>query len=346
MNNNNKRSKKPLAFILLTAMLIFVLPMIASATPTVSITSPPTAANLTFAAAGTNTWIAAQGTDPDGSIGQVTITFDSDIEKSTASDVKVRAYGGVDGTTLLTLINESNIQGILFGFGDGTADNVLTKNVNSTYAQAIATVNANVDESETVTKVEFDIYDEGSDTDPLTISLILTPPGMDIPKSVEGYVQLNLKDISKKVGGVTVSIGKTVSGVYTETVKTTVTADDGYFELPAIPDGSYDMRFSAAGYLMREVTGIAVTSGQKVTVSNASSPIVLWGGNLNDSIDNAVNATDLSILLASFNKTEGTPGYSDVANLNNDTAVNATDLSIMLGNFNKTGANYPVYTLP
>jgi len=156
-----------------------------------------------------------------------------------------------------------------------------------------------------------------------------------------GYVKLQLKNISGLTGGVTVS----VINAQNETVNTAVvTADDGYFELSGISNGTYTVTIAANGYMTRSIPNVNITAGTAVVIANSGSPIELLAGNLNG--DNFVNATDLSVLLASFNKTDQDQGYNSVANLNNDNAINASDLSILLGNFNKTCDSYSAWILP
>ncbi|MFQ5807676.1 MAG: dockerin type I domain-containing protein, partial [Phycisphaerae bacterium] len=67
-------------------------------------------------------------------------------------------------------------------------------------------------------------------------------------------------------------------------------------------------------------------------------------GDLNG--DGVVNLSDLAILLSSYGKCEGEPGYIPEADLEPDGCVNLTDLAVLLAHYGETCLASPVVPEP
>ncbi|MEM7798347.1 MAG: dockerin type I domain-containing protein, partial [Chloroflexota bacterium] len=119
-------------------------------------------------------------------------------------------------------------------------------------------------------------------------------------------------------------------GVITPTYSYSTTTDQsGQFTLSGMAPGTYDVAVKTPSSL-RIVQQLTLTAGNNV--ANFGTVI---GGDVNG--DNAVTLLDFSILSASFNLAQGSPGYDARADLNNDGQVTALDFSILASNFNTTG---------
>ena len=118
---------------------------------------------------------------------------------------------------------------------------------------------------------------------------------------------------------------------------------DGLFEF-LLDAGTYNFIISRSGYLERTIANVNVTMGSLTNLSNFDNPISLLAGDVNG--DRSINANDLSVLLAAFNKTTSDSDYNIAADLNGDGSINANDLSVLLSNFNKTASDYPTWILP
>ena len=109
----------------------------------------------------------------------------------------------------------------------------------------------------------------------------------------------------------------------------TQTEEDGTYTLtfPAAPAGTtYTLKIKKPGYLVYTITDIPLTDGMdigKVDISHLA-------GDING--DGVVNAEDLTILLAQFNKP---PHEEDNADIDGNGIVNAVDLTYLLAGFNK-----------
>ncbi|HZJ98611.1 MAG TPA: dockerin type I domain-containing protein, partial [Tissierellaceae bacterium] len=127
------------------------------------------------------------------------------------------------------------------------------------------------------------------------------------------------------------------------TIAETHTGTDGGFEL-SLDAGIYDIVLSKSGYLERKISNVVVIQDLPTNLANNDNPISLLAGDING--DKSINANDLSVLLAAFNKTTSDAGYNEAADLNGDGSINANDLSMLLSNFNKTASDYPEWILP
>ncbi len=100
---------------------------------------------------------------------------------------------------------------------------------------------------------------------------------------------------------------------------------DAYFAVLSDPAGHSDVQRCAAD---ADLDGL-------VTTADLEPLLDLLGTCLGDiSINQAIDLTDLSVLLTNFGMT-GSPGYEQ-GNLNGDEAIDLTDLSIMLTRFGQT----------
>ncbi|MEM7798766.1 MAG: dockerin type I domain-containing protein [Chloroflexota bacterium] len=119
-------------------------------------------------------------------------------------------------------------------------------------------------------------------------------------------------------------------GVVTPTFSFNTTTDqNGQFTVNGITPGTYDVAVKPA-------TGLRVV--QELTLAaggNSADFGTVPGGDVNG--DNEVTLIDFSILSASFNLSEGDPGYDLRADLNGDNQVTALDFSILASNFNQSG---------
>lgn len=110
---------------------------------------------------------------------------------------------------------------------------------------------------------------------------------------------------------------------------------DGNYSISSIPEGTYYVKASKAGFVSNAVKVIVTGEGNIGGVS-----VTLYGGDVNT--DKMINAADLLALLSDFGKTGQdsiTNGYADI---NEDTAVNAADLLELLANYGKVDATLPV----
>jgi glucose/arabinose dehydrogenase len=123
--------------------------------------------------------------------------------------------------------------------------------------------------------------------------------------------------------------GNNVTPVYTHNV---ITDQNGNFSIPAIPAGVYTIAVKGTNTLRRVKTGQTLIIGD-----NAISFGTLKDGDVNN--NNMINLSDLGLLLASYNKIAGDPGYNINADLNRSGAVNLSDLGLMLSNYNNLGEN-------
>ncbi|WP_242853064.1 pectate lyase family protein [Pseudobacteroides cellulosolvens] len=148
--------------------------------------------------------------------------------------------------------------------------------------------------------------------------------------SISGYVKPDLNGSSADLR----------SGFKMEVigVGSTVTNNNGYFELPNVPQGSsYTVKISKASYLTREIRNVNNASG--VMVGPQSSPVLMMAGDING--DNAINMTDIIQIAKAFNASKGGSGYNEAYDLNMDGSVNMTDIIVIAKYFGKTSSDYP-----
>ena len=103
----------------------------------------------------------------------------------------------------------------------------------------------------------------------------------------------------------------------------------GNFSVPGIVPGTYQVAVKTANTLQKIVTTALVIG------SNALAVGELAAGDADN--DNAVTATDFSVLVTTFNLGSGAAGYDDRADFNGDDAVTALDFSLLATNYNTTG---------
>ncbi|MBL7743632.1 MAG: DUF4082 domain-containing protein [Chitinophagaceae bacterium] len=114
----------------------------------------------------------------------------------------------------------------------------------------------------------------------------------------------------------------------------TTTDNTGQFTITGLPVGTFNVKVKSSHTLARVKTGQVLVTG-----GNAISFGTLLEGDANN--DNYVTAIDFSVLLNSYNKTIGDPGYDARADFNNDGFVTAIDFSLLLANYNQAGENNP-----
>lgn len=154
--------------------------------------------------------------------------------------------------------------------------------------------------------------------------------------SITGTVTLQGRPVAPNAQWVVpIQVELYVSGNPTpiETFNTT-TDNTGQFTITGVPTGTFNIRVKNAHTLARVLTGQTL-----VLPSNNFNFGTLIEGDVNN--DNFVTLADLSLLINSFNKTVGDPGYDARADLNNDNFVTLADLSLLINNFNQAGENNP-----
>ena len=107
----------------------------------------------------------------------------------------------------------------------------------------------------------------------------------------------------------------------------------GYFtvSVAGLPNGTYDWRVKGPKYLANAGT-VALTGATTTSVEMGLMRV----GDANN--DNVVNATDFTILKATFGKSIGDPGYDDRADFTGERVVNASDFALLRINFGSAGA--------
>ncbi len=117
------------------------------------------------------------------------------------------------------------------------------------------------------------------------------------------------------------------STIFTRTV---TPAANGDYTLTVIPLKLYTVGIKGAKWL-RSILVADTTTGN-VTGLNAT----LRGGDAND--DNAIDISDLLLLIAHYNQQQGTGGYLETADFNSDGSCDISDLLLLIGNYNSIGS--------
>ncbi|MDX9864733.1 MAG: dockerin type I domain-containing protein, partial [Anaerolineaceae bacterium] len=111
----------------------------------------------------------------------------------------------------------------------------------------------------------------------------------------------------------------------------TVNTDNmGEFSIPGLVPGTYDILVKGATTLQNKLSSKVISTGL-----NAFTMGTLKEGDSNN--DNYVNATDFSMLAASYGKCLGTTGYNDYTDYNNDNCVTGADFSLLAANYGLGG---------
>ncbi len=111
----------------------------------------------------------------------------------------------------------------------------------------------------------------------------------------------------------------------------TVNTDNmGEFSIPGLVPGTYDILAKGATTLQNKLSSKVISTGL-----NAFTMGTLKEGDSNN--DNYVNATDFSLLAASYGKCLGTSGYNDYTDYNNDNCVTGADFSLLAANYGLGG---------
>jgi len=115
-------------------------------------------------------------------------------------------------------------------------------------------------------------------------------------------------------------------------INDTVTDASGFFTLTtSLPNGTYP--WGVKGDLNLANTGT-------LTISGPSTPVemgLLRAGDSNNT--NVDNASDFTILRATFGKSLGQSGYDPRGDFNRDTTVSVTDFTLLKSNFGQSGAS-------
>ncbi|WP_051941854.1 malectin domain-containing carbohydrate-binding protein [Maribacter forsetii] len=125
------------------------------------------------------------------------------------------------------------------------------------------------------------------------------------------------------------------SGVETPVLTTEIntTVSEGLLSFSGLEIGTYNLVVKANKHLQIVLLNVDIVNGV-----NSFDLGQLLGGDTNN--DNQVTALDFSLLVASFNISEGSTGYNEAADINGDKSVSALDFSLLVSNFNQQGDVY------
>lgn len=114
-----------------------------------------------------------------------------------------------------------------------------------------------------------------------------------------------------------------------------ITSADGKFSVAGIQPGTYHIAVKNSHTLKK------VMASQTLTINNYGfiNFDTLYEGDCNG--DNYIDGIDASLLLNSYNRAIGNPGYDDRADFTEDGIVSAEDISLIVNNFYKTGDTIP-----
>ncbi len=140
--------------------------------------------------------------------------------------------------------------------------------------------------------------------------------------------RLNLEGIVPNAPHQTLTFTFRTGGV--DTVKTVSVSPSGSFTITGLPRGNYNVLISGGSYLSKLVN--ADLSAGNVTLP---APILLKTGDANR--DNAVDFTDLNLLIVAYNKTSPSRDYNVSVDLNLDGSNDILDLLLLIDNYNSIG---------
>ncbi len=118
------------------------------------------------------------------------------------------------------------------------------------------------------------------------------------------------------------------------TVYNTTVNENGSFESPEFPEGTYNILITVEGYLSKLFSNIELSEGSNAL---AISPII--AGDLNAS--NSISVTDLSVVGLAFGSIETNANYNFLADFNCDGVINVVDISILNLGFGLAGDALP-----
>lgn len=138
---------------------------------------------------------------------------------------------------------------------------------------------------------------------------------------------VNLEDAVNKAQSVTFEFRPNGSG--TAATFTTTLGTNGSFSLTGVEPGNYTLHVKGAKWLAKNIAVNA--SGGNVS----GVPLGLKAGDANN--DNSADVLDLDLLIQTFDKCQGDPGFITGADFNCDGCADVLDLDILLRNFDQTG---------
>jgi hypothetical protein len=157
---------------------------------------------------------------------------------------------------------------------------------------------------------------------------------------VSGYVNPNYDYLKAAEPGLKAGFKVEAEGVGVSAV----TDINGYFELllPSKSSGgeantdtkesAYTLKISKVNYLYKEIK--IDTLSKDVLLSTPESPIKMEIGDFN--ADNAVNISDIMLVVSVFNSTKGEEKFVEDYDINKDGAINIIDILIVTKNYCKT----------
>jgi hypothetical protein len=150
------------------------------------------------------------------------------------------------------------------------------------------------------------------------------------PRSISGIVALQG---GAPTAGKTLSIQLRHEATQSD-IRLSVSLDaDGRYTLPNVPAGAYKMLAATDKWLAKSLA-VNVTDS-----STTQAHLSLAVGDANG--DNAVNITDLLLLIGAYNQNSSQTGYLPSCDFNEDGANNISDLLLLIANYNKTGDASP-----
>lgn len=141
--------------------------------------------------------------------------------------------------------------------------------------------------------------------------------------------------------------------VYTTSLLTS--SSDGTYMSPIlldlVPPGTYDVYVKGSQTLTKKFSNVQIVSGENIlnftqtnvanttkgTTQLIAGDITGIGNTINTLGDDAINASDIGVILGTFSQS-GTSN-SLRGDINHDTTINASDIGIILKNFGQTGDN-------
>lgn len=134
--------------------------------------------------------------------------------------------------------------------------------------------------------------------------------------------------------GIPITFEFRIPNTNTRFARTVIPNGAGNFSIENIPSAAYEVAVKGSKWLQR-TDDVDLTNGD-VSGFNYTGPInSLRGGDAND--DNAVDTSDLSLLIAHYNQIFPSLNYLDAADFNNDNTNDIADLFILIGNYNLIG---------
>ncbi len=176
------------------------------------------------------------------------------------------------------------------------------------------------------TAKRFDSRENSTETNRPKLTVTYTTP----PATAAIAGTLTLQGIAPAAPAQTITFTLHPSDNSGDTVKTASVAPNGTFQLSNVPRKNYAIRIKGDRYLAVRVNGVNASGGN---VSGVTALLKVGDGNN----DNAVDITDLLLLIAHYNQTQGSGDYLSAVDFNGDATNDITDLLLLIANYNQLG---------